>query len=210
MPPSENSEPLRLIVRRVKPTPGSPLALLANYSYHAFITDRKGEMISLEADHRRHAEIENAIKDLKYGVGRNHMPAGSFTANAAVAGDTGDRPQARPLDRRDRLWRRLSRYHSHPAAEDIRPAGTIEQVGASLHPASAVALALGRSDQDRAFPAAGAAAAYLTPAVHRDCGCNHPYLWALSIPAAADRGLDWPTGRHLQRCWAIAAAVAAH
>ena len=27
-----------------------------------------------EADHRRHAEIENAIRDLKYGVGLNHMP----------------------------------------------------------------------------------------------------------------------------------------
>ena len=42
--------PVRLIVRRVKPTPGSQLALLANYSYHAFITDRDGEMLELEAD----------------------------------------------------------------------------------------------------------------------------------------------------------------
>ena len=58
---------MRLIVRRVKPTPGSQLALFANYSYHAFITDRDGETLALEADHRRHAEIENAIRDLKYG-----------------------------------------------------------------------------------------------------------------------------------------------
>ena len=42
---------------------------LATYSYHAFITDRDGELLELEADHRRHAEIENAIRDLKYGVG---------------------------------------------------------------------------------------------------------------------------------------------
>ena len=61
--------PVRLIVRRVKPTPGSQLALFATYSYHGFITDRDGEMLELEADHRRHAEIENAIRDLKYGVG---------------------------------------------------------------------------------------------------------------------------------------------
>ena len=49
--------PVRLIVRRVKPTPGSQLALFATYSYHAFITDRDGETLELEADHRRHAEI---------------------------------------------------------------------------------------------------------------------------------------------------------
>ena len=35
-----DAAPVRLIVRRVKPTPGSQLALFANYSYHAFITDR--------------------------------------------------------------------------------------------------------------------------------------------------------------------------
>ena len=74
---------VRLIVRRVKPTPGSQLALFTNYSYHAFITDRDGDTLDLEADHRRHAEIENAIRDLKYGVGLNHLPSGRFPANAA-------------------------------------------------------------------------------------------------------------------------------
>ena len=59
---------MRLIVRRVKPTPGSQLALLTLYDYHAFITDRDGEAVELEADHRRHAEIENATPgDLEAG-----------------------------------------------------------------------------------------------------------------------------------------------
>ena len=75
--------PVRLIVRRVKPTPGSQLSLFTNYSYHAFITDREGDTLELETDHRRHAEIENAIRDLKYGVGLNHLPSGRFAANAA-------------------------------------------------------------------------------------------------------------------------------
>ncbi len=75
--------PVRLIVRRVKPTPGSQLALFARYSYHGFITGRDGETLELEADHRRHAEIENAIRDLKYGVGLNHLPSGRFAANGA-------------------------------------------------------------------------------------------------------------------------------
>ena len=67
----------------VKPTPGSQLALFASYSYHGFITDRDGDTLELEADHRRHAEIENAIRDLKYGVGLNHLPSGRFAANGA-------------------------------------------------------------------------------------------------------------------------------
>jgi hypothetical protein len=73
----------RLIVRRVRPTPGSQLALFAEFSYHAFITDRPGPTLELEADHRRHAETENTIRDLKYGVGLNHLPSGRFGANAA-------------------------------------------------------------------------------------------------------------------------------
>ena len=78
-----DAAPVRLIVRRVKPTPGSQLALFATYSYHGFITDRDGETLELEADHRRHAEIENAIRDLKHGVGLNHLPSGRFAANGA-------------------------------------------------------------------------------------------------------------------------------
>ena len=78
-----DAPPVRLIVRRVKPAPGSQLALFATYSYHGFITDRDGETLELEADHRPHAEIENAIRDLKYGVGLNHLPSGRFAANGA-------------------------------------------------------------------------------------------------------------------------------
>ncbi len=76
----------RLIVRRVRPTPGSQLALFTEFSYHAFVTDREGDTLHLEADHRRHAECENTIRDLKYGVGLNHLPSGRFGANAAWLG----------------------------------------------------------------------------------------------------------------------------
>jgi len=82
--PFSNKHPeVRLIVRRVRPTPGSQLALVAIYDYHAFITDREGEILYLEADHRRHAVVEDVVRDLKYGVGLNHLPSGRFAANAA-------------------------------------------------------------------------------------------------------------------------------
>jgi hypothetical protein len=73
---------LRLIVRRVRPTPGSQLALDVVFDYHAILTDRDGELLEIEADHRAHAVIELAIRDLKAG-GLAHVPSGIFTANAA-------------------------------------------------------------------------------------------------------------------------------
>jgi len=79
----EDARPVRLIVRRVRPIPGSQLALFTDFAYHPFITDREGDTLELEADHRRHAEIENAIRDLKYGMGLDHLPSGRFAANGA-------------------------------------------------------------------------------------------------------------------------------
>jgi hypothetical protein len=73
---------LRLIVRRVRPTPGSQLALDVVFDYHPLLTDRDDEMLTVEADHRAHASIELDIRDLKAG-GLAHVPSGKFTANAA-------------------------------------------------------------------------------------------------------------------------------
>ncbi|MGH7610741.1 MAG: IS1380 family transposase [Candidatus Dormibacteria bacterium] len=74
---------LRLIVRRVRPTPGTQLALFTEFSYHPFATDREGSTLDLEADHRAHAQVETAIRDLKEGSGLAHLPSGRFAANAA-------------------------------------------------------------------------------------------------------------------------------
>jgi Transposase DDE domain group 1 len=80
----KNAAARRLIVRRVRPTPQSQLDLLGvKYTYHAFITDRKGSVVHLDADHRRHAQVEAGIRNLKYGAGLNHCPSGRFGANAA-------------------------------------------------------------------------------------------------------------------------------
>ena len=79
----KRAKPVRLIVRRVPPTPGSQLALYVEYSHHAFVTNRSGETLALEADHRAHAVVEATIRDLKYGMGLNHLPSGRFGANGA-------------------------------------------------------------------------------------------------------------------------------
>jgi len=73
---------VRLVVRRVRPTPGSQLALFTPWDYHAFVTDRAGDVLEIEADHRRHAVVEQSIAELK-SAGLAHMPSGNFMANAA-------------------------------------------------------------------------------------------------------------------------------
>lgn len=79
---TSNEITVRLVVRRVRPTPGSQLALFTTWDYHAFVTDRDGELAVIEADHRRHAVVEQVIADLK-SAGMAHMPSGRFNANAA-------------------------------------------------------------------------------------------------------------------------------
>ena len=146
-----DAAPVRLIVRRVKPAPGSQLALFASYSYHGFITDRDGETLELEADHRRHAEVENAIRDLKYGVGLNHMPSGRFAANGAwlavqVTAHNLARWTARiGLGEQIVTTKTLRRRFFALAGRDY-------PLGAPPHPAPATALALGNPVQSRPWP----------------------------------------------------------
>jgi hypothetical protein len=77
----------RLIVRRVKrlnpaSVPAGQDELFATYRHHAVFTDSPMSMLDAEADHRRHAVIEQVNADLKSGA-LAHLPSSSFTANSA-------------------------------------------------------------------------------------------------------------------------------
>jgi hypothetical protein len=72
----------RLIVRRTRLV-GAQAELFPTWRSHAFVTDRVGTTVWLDADHRRHAVVELCIRDLKAGVGLRHCPSGKFAANAA-------------------------------------------------------------------------------------------------------------------------------
>jgi hypothetical protein len=74
----------RLVVRRTRLT-GPQATLWPDWRHHAFVTDRAGDAVELDTDHRRHAVCELAIRDLKDGVGLRHCPSGVFLANAAWA-----------------------------------------------------------------------------------------------------------------------------
>jgi hypothetical protein len=78
----------RLIVRRVRDanpehvTVDAQGELFAAWRYHALFTDSPLPMLDAEADHRRHAIIEQVIADLKSGS-LAHLPSGDFMANSA-------------------------------------------------------------------------------------------------------------------------------
>jgi hypothetical protein len=127
-----DARPVRLIVRRTRPTPGSQLALLETYSYHALVTDRPGEMLELEADHRRHAVIEQSIAELK-AAGLAHLPSGKFNANAAwlslaiiahnlarAVGALGGQPRATTASIGRRLIRTPGRLVHHAGRLSLR------------------------------------------------------------------------------------------
>lgn len=71
----------RLVVRRTRIV-GAQAELFANWRHHAFITD---STVDADAEHRAHAVIELAIRDLKDGAGLEHCPSGRFHANGAWA-----------------------------------------------------------------------------------------------------------------------------
>lgn len=73
----------RLIVRRVKNrVMHGQGELFDTWEHHAFVTDKTGDALTLDAEHRQRASQELAIRDLK-AEALAHMPSKRFTANAA-------------------------------------------------------------------------------------------------------------------------------
>jgi len=71
----------RLVVRRVR-TLDRQGELLPSWELFAFVTNRTDALATVEAEHRQHAVVELAIRDLK-DQALAHFPSGKFTANGA-------------------------------------------------------------------------------------------------------------------------------
>jgi hypothetical protein len=72
----------RLVVRRTRLAGRAQQRLWPDWRHHAFITDLDADTIEVDKFHRHHAVVELAIRDLKEGVGLEHVPSGSFHANS--------------------------------------------------------------------------------------------------------------------------------
>jgi hypothetical protein len=71
----------RLIIRRTRLV-GAQAELWPDWRYFPFITNRTEPLQTVEAEHRQHAVVELAIRDLK-DQSLAHFPSGRFNANAA-------------------------------------------------------------------------------------------------------------------------------
>ncbi|HWI05890.1 MAG TPA: IS1380 family transposase [Solirubrobacteraceae bacterium] len=71
----------RLVVRRVR-TLDKQGELLPSWEHFPFATNRSDALALVEAEHRQHAVVELAIRDLK-DQALAHFPSGKFCANAA-------------------------------------------------------------------------------------------------------------------------------
>jgi hypothetical protein len=71
----------RLVVRRTRLV-GEQAQLFPDWRHFAFLTNRTDDMEVVEAEHRQHAVVELAIRDLK-DQALAHFPSGKFMANAA-------------------------------------------------------------------------------------------------------------------------------
>jgi hypothetical protein len=71
----------RLIVRRTRLV-GAQAELWPDWRHHPFLTNRVDPLAIVEAEHRQHAVVELAIRDLK-DQALAHFPSGRFLANAA-------------------------------------------------------------------------------------------------------------------------------
>ena len=77
-----NAVTRRLVVRRTRLTGRAQQRLWPDWRHHAFLTDLDGTAVDVDKFHRHHAVVELAIRDLKEGVGLEHVPSGNFHANS--------------------------------------------------------------------------------------------------------------------------------
>ena len=141
--------------RRVKPTAGvRQLALFATYSWSRLHSPTgTARPWNWRPTTACHAEIENAIRDLKYGVGLNHMPSGRFAANGAwlaVQIDPMAENNLARLDGADRSGRADATTGKTLRRRLLLPGRTAHPLGTPPHPASCHSAGLGKPTFSRA------------------------------------------------------------
>ena len=152
--------PVRLIVRRVKPTPGSPVGPLRQIQLSRLHhrpgrgdPGTGGRPPPPRRDRERHSRPQVRRRSQPHAV----RP---LRRQRRLAGGAGDGPQPGPLDGADRSGR-ADRDHQDHSAAVLLPGRTANPLGTPPHPPSATALALGNPVQSRP----GTAASDSTPSL---------------------------------------------
>ena len=162
----------------MKPTPGSQLVLLATYSYHAFITDRDGDTLELEAEPSPPRRDRECHPRPQVRRGSQPSPVRPFRRQRRLAGDTGYDSQPGALDVAHRSGR-AGGDHQDPKAAILLLRRSAHPLGAPPDTALASALALGGPVHWRPDPIAHPAASLLSVALPDRGAGNRPTILAL-------------------------------
>ena len=143
--PDAKPAKLRLVIRRSRLL-GAQGELWPNWRYHCFVTDRHDlDTVAADANHRGHATVELAIRDLKEGSGLSRCPSSTIPRQRRLARLLRARAQPRPLDRPPRkgllTWENAVNDNGHSGhALPVRSvAGGIDGIGAVFDDGSLVA-----------------------------------------------------------------------
>ena len=97
--PDDKPAKLRLVIRRSRLL-GAQRELWPNWRYHCFVTDRHDlDTKAADANHRGHATVELAIRDLKEELRAQPLPLRTVPRQRRLARLLRARAQPRPLDR---------------------------------------------------------------------------------------------------------------
>ena len=170
-----DATPVRLVVRRVKPNPGSQLALFANYSYHVFITDRTAtpwlSRPTIAATPRSRTPSATEVRR-----GAQPPALGPRLRQRCLADGAGHRPQSGPLDWAHRSGRAGGNHQDSPTTL-LLPDRAAHPLGTPPHPASSPRLALGKPVRQRSGPIARPAAPLMTTPTASDHPPHYPIAW---------------------------------
>ena len=123
----------RLIVRRTRLV-GAQAELWPDWRHFAFLTNRTDAIELVEAEHRGHAVVELAIRDLK-DQALAHFPSGQVPRQRRLDRDRRARAQPAALDHPDRTAR-----HGHPDRHVTCAAGCCSVPGRITRTARTVTL----------------------------------------------------------------------
>ena len=143
--PDAKPAKLRLVIRRSRLL-GAQGELWPNWRYHCFVTDRHDlDTKAADANHRGHATVELAIRDLKEGLRAQPLPLRTVPRQRRLARLLRARAQPRALDRppRPRPPHNAAHRRGHHPQPAPHRAGPPRQPQRPTQTPPAVAVALG-------------------------------------------------------------------
>ena len=185
----------RMIVRRVRALPNAQSELFPAWFHYPFATNRTDPIDLVEREHRQHAVVELAIRDLK-DQALAHFPSGDFSANSAWT-------VIAALAHNMMRWTTVSAcppnrpHRPHPAAPAAHPPRPPHPPRRHLDPAPPRPLALARRLHQRPGPHPGTRPGHLTAAAPRSRAAHHPATQRpCPSPKTTPHAVPSPTATH--------------